>query len=141
MEFISNSVEQTLNFASEFASHLKGGEVITLSGDLGAGKTVFSKGVAKGLGVKETVVSPTFTIMCQYLSGRLNLYHFDMYRLSSGLEAEEFGFSEYIQNPNSVSLIEWSENVQSILPKNIINITIEKINDNSRRIRVEQWKF
>lgn len=137
MEFISNSVEETLNFAKEFAKKLNGGEVITLNGDLGAGKTVFSKGIAKGLGVKETVVSPTFTIMCQYLSGRLNLYHFDMYRLSSGVEAEEFGFSEYIQSSNSVSLIEWSENVKSILPKNTINITIEKINDNSRKIKVE----
>ena len=137
MEFISRSAEETMQFANDFASNLKGGEVISLSGDLGAGKTVFSKGVAKGLGVKETVVSPTFTIMCQYLSGRLNLYHFDMYRLSSGLEAEEFGFSEYIQNPNSVSLIEWSENVQSILPKNMIKITIEKIDENSRKIKVE----
>lgn len=138
MEFLSKSTEETLKFAQDFAKNLKGGEVITLSGDLGAGKTVFSKGIAKGLGVKETVVSPTFTIMCQYLSGRLQLYHFDMYRLSSGLEAEEFGFSEYILNPQSVSLIEWSENVQSILPKKIIKITIEKIDETSRKIRVEQ---
>ncbi len=137
MEFISKSAQETLQFAQQFAQNLKGGEVITLNGDLGAGKTVFSKGIAKGLGVKETVVSPTFTIMCQYLSGRLELYHFDMYRLSSGLEAEEFGFSEYIQNPKSVSLIEWSENVQSILPKNVIKITIEKLDETSRKIKVE----
>ena len=138
MEFISNSTEETLKFAENFATQLKGGEIITLNGDLGAGKTVFSKGIAKGLGVKETVVSPTFTIMCQYLSGRLELYHFDMYRLSSGLEAEEFGFSEYILNPKSVSLIEWSENVKNILPKNLIKVTIEKISETSRKIKVEK---
>ena len=138
MEFLSKSVEDTLQFASQMAEQFKGGEVVTLSGDLGAGKTVFSKGIAKGLGIKQTVTSPTFTIMCQYLEGRLKLYHFDMYRLSSGVEAEEFGFSEYILDSESVSLIEWSENIQSILPKNVIKVIIEKIDDNTRLIKVEE---
>ncbi len=137
MEFISNSEQETIMFACNFAKNLKGGEVITLSGDLGAGKTVFAKGIAKGLNITQTIVSPTFTIMCEYLTGRLKLYHFDMYRLSSGVEAEEFGFSEYILDPTSVSLIEWSENVKSIIPKNAIKITIEKLNENSRKIMVE----
>ena len=134
MEYISNSEEETLKFASEFAQNLKGGSVITLTGDLGAGKTVFAKGIAKGLNITQTVVSPTFTIMCEYSGGRLKLNHFDMYRLSSGLEAEEFGFSEYILDKNSVSLIEWSENVSSIIPPYAINIEIQKINENSRKI-------
>ena len=138
MEFLSKSVEDTLQFASQTAEQFKGGEVVTLIGDLGAGKTVFSKGIAKGLGIKQTVTSPTFTIMCQYLEGRLKLYHFDMYRLSSGVEAEEFGFSEYILDSESVSLIEWSENIQSILPKNVIKVIIEKIDDNTRLIKVEE---
>ena len=137
MEFISKSVEDTINFASEFAQNLTGGTVITLSGDLGAGKTVFAKGIAKGLGITQTVVSPTFTIMCEYLGGRLKLYHFDMYRLGSGVEAEEFGFSEYILDKTSVSLIEWAENVSSIIPQNAIKIKIEKIDENLRKITVE----
>ena len=140
MEFISHSTDETISFAENLAKSFKGGEVLTLSGELGAGKTVFSKGIAKGLGVKATVVSPTFTIMCQYLDGRLKLYHFDMYRLSSGLEAEEFGFSEYILDPTSVSLIEWSENVASIIPKDAIKVEIEKIDETTRKIKVEKWK-
>lgn len=138
MEFVSKGVNETIQFASELAQSFKGGEVLTLSGDLGAGKTVFSKGIAKGLGITQTVTSPTFTIMCEYTKGRLKLNHFDMYRLSSGVEAEEFGFSEYILDPNSVSLIEWSENVRSILPKNLIEVTIEKIDDNTRLIKVKK---
>ncbi len=137
MEFVSKSVKDTMNFAEKFAKSFSGGEVVCLNGDLGAGKTVFSKGIAKGLGVKTTVVSPTFTIMCIYSDGRLPLCHFDMYRLSSGLEAEEFGFSEYINSKNNVCLIEWSENVADILPKKRINITIEKIDDETRKIIVE----
>ena len=134
MEYISNSVNETINFACEFAKTLKGGDVLTLSGDLGAGKTVFAKGIAKGLNITQTVVSPTFTIMCEYTGGRLKLNHFDMYRLSSGVEAEEFGFSEYILDKNSISLIEWSENVASIIPPNAIKIEIQKIDENSRKI-------
>ena len=137
MEYISHNEKETIEYASEFASKLTGGEVICLSGDLGAGKTVFAKGIAKGLNITQTVVSPTFTIMCEYLEGRLKLYHFDMYRLKNGLEAEEFGFSEYILDKNSVSLIEWAENIKSIIPKYAIYIDIEKIDENTRKITIK----
>ena len=138
MEYISHSEQETMEFATNISKKLTGGEVITLSGDLGAGKTVFAKGIAKGLGITQTVVSPTFTIMCCYSGGRLKLNHFDMYRLSSGVEAEEFGFSEYILDKTSVSLIEWAENVSSILPPNAIKINIEKIDENTRKIVVKE---
>ena len=138
MEFISKNEQQTIDFACNMAKDFKGGEVITLTGDLGAGKTVFAKGIAKGLGITQTIVSPTFTIMCDYNGGRLKLNHFDMYRLSSGLEAEEFGFSEYILDKNSVSLIEWSENVASIIPPYAINIEIQKIDETTRKIIIKQ---
>lgn len=138
MEYISHSEQETMEFALELSSKLTGGEVITLSGDLGAGKTVFSKGIAKGLGVTQTVVSPTFTIMCCYTGNKLKLNHFDMYRLHSGVEAEEFGFSEYILDKSSVSLIEWAENVSSIIPPNAIRVSIEKIDENTRKIEVNE---
>ena len=135
MEFISKSVQETIEFASEFATSLKGGEVITLSGDLGAGKTVFSKGIAKGLGITQTVTSPTFTIMCQYLDGRLKLYHFDMYRVTSWEDLYSTGYFEYLE-AGGVVAVEWSENIEFALPENTITIKIEPISEDERNITV-----
>ena len=136
MEFISNSYEETLDFAANLG--FSEGSVICLYGDLGAGKTAFVQGLAKGLGVEEYITSPTFTIVNVYESGKMPLYHFDMYRLADSDEAYEIGYEEYIYG-NGISVIEWPENIADILPENRYDITISKDNDkgvNFRRIEV-----
>ena len=136
MEFISNSYEETLDFAAK--SDFDAGSVICLYGDLGAGKTAFVQGLAKGLGVTEYITSPTFTIVNVYESGKMPLYHFDMYRLADCDEAYEIGYEEYVYG-NGISVIEWPENIADILPENRYDITISKDNDkgvNFRKIEV-----
>ena len=124
MEFYSECTSATENFAYEIAGKLTGGEVITLDGDLGAGKTAFVRGLAKGLGAKETVSSPTFTIVNEYRSGRLPLFHFDVYRLSDVDEFYAIGGEEYFSN--GICIIEWGEIIESILPTNYLKISFRK---------------
>ncbi|MGN0165650.1 MAG: tRNA (adenosine(37)-N6)-threonylcarbamoyltransferase complex ATPase subunit type 1 TsaE [Lachnospiraceae bacterium] len=102
------------------------GMIFCLSGDLGTGKTVFSKGLAKGLGITEPVVSPTFTIVQEYKEGRIPFYHFDTYRIADPEEMYEIGFDDYLYG-NGVCLIEWPENVQELLTGKLYHVTIEKI--------------
>ena len=113
-----------------------GGEVITLSGELGAGKTVFSKGFAAGLGIKEEITSPTFTIMNEYKGEKFTLCHVDAYRLSSGEEAYAAGLCDYTGAENCVCLIEWAENIMSVLPENAVKIEIKYVDENTREIVV-----
>lgn len=136
MKFISQSEKDTYKIASIFEKLLKGGEVVILNGDLGAGKTTFTKGLAKALNVAENVTSPTFTLMNIYTSGRLNLYHFDMYRIEDQSEALELGLNEFFNSPNSVCMIEWAKNIRSLLPKKLITIDIKKLNDTEREIEI-----
>ena len=105
MEFISKSAEETENIAAAFASRLVGGDVVLLYGDLGAGKTTFTKGIARALGVKDVVTSPTFTIVKEYEGDTLRLFHMDMYRLSGDIT--ELGLEEYFDRKDGVSVIEW----------------------------------
>lgn len=107
MKFVSHSVNDTYAFAKKIADKLKGGEVIILRGDLGAGKTTFTKGLAKALGVEETVTSPTFTYVKEYY-GRLPLYHFDMYRVADADEVYELGLEEYFYK-GGVVVVEWNK--------------------------------
>ena len=137
--FESESPEETLEFAGNLAAELRAGDIITLDGDLGAGKTVFSKGIAKGLGVSEEVTSPTFIIMQSYSGGRLPLYHFDVYRLEDSDELLETGAEDYLFG-DGVSVIEWAELIEDILPENVIKVSIEKdpaIGEDHRTIKVE----
>lgn len=115
-EFISKSSDETINFAEKFANTLHSPKIIILEGDLGAGKTTFSKGIAKGLGINETITSPTFTILNEYES-KTPLYHFDMYRLSSMEEALALGFETYfdLRKLNGIVLVEWAENVAGLI--------------------------
>ena len=122
---VSRSRAETFAFGEKLGREAKPGEVYCLSGDLGAGKTVFSQGFAKGLGVEEDVTSPTFTIMNVYEGGRLPLYHFDMYRLSDGSELEAIGAEEYFYG-EGVCLIEWPENIEGYLPEKAVKIRVEK---------------
>ncbi|MFR1565624.1 MAG: tRNA (adenosine(37)-N6)-threonylcarbamoyltransferase complex ATPase subunit type 1 TsaE [Christensenellales bacterium] len=137
MKTISHSEADTFGFASAFAATLSGGEVIVLSGQLGAGKTVFVKGLASGLGVTEEVTSPTFALMNEY-DGRLKLYHFDVYRLKSGAEAYEAGLTDYFGEEGSVSCVEWADNIADALPRKIIRIAINYLGDGIREISVSE---
>ena len=133
--YISNSRGQTVEIGENLGKTLNGGEVVAFRGDLGSGKTCFTSGLAKGLGYKGDVTSPTFALINEYLGGRLPLYHFDMYRISSWDELYSCGFFEYIE-VGGVVAAEWSENIESALPDNTIYVEFEKTGENSRKITV-----
>ena len=136
MKYISDSTEKTETIAAEFAKKLKGGEIITLDGDLGAGKTAFVRGLAKGLGITDRVVSPTFTIVNEYRHGKIPLFHFDVYRIGSSDEMYDIGWEEYV-NSGGIAVVEWAVNIEDILDENCIKINIAKnldISDDYREI-------
>ena len=121
----THSMEETRELGRQMGTAAGPGDVLTLSGDLGVGKTVFTKGFALGIGVTEAVSSPTFTIVQEYHSGRLPLYHFDVYRIGDPEEMDEVGFDDYVYG-DGVSLIEWAELIEEILPEKRTRILIEK---------------
>ena len=121
----TKSAKETYDLGKKIGSHAKAGEVYTLVGDLGVGKTVFTQGLAKGLGIEEPISSPTFTIVQVYDDGRLPFYHFDVYRIGDVEEMDELGYEEYFYS-DGVCLIEWSTLIQEIIPDNAIEIIIEK---------------
>ena len=132
------NLKETKKLATKFAKTLVGGTKILLNGDLGAGKTTFTRFLAQALGVKDEVTSPTFTIMKEYQGKRYKLLHFDMYRLSGGGEANEFGFEDYLFNVdyNSIIVIEWSERVKDMLKGDFVTINIERIDENKRKFTI-----
>nr|WP_296155818.1 tRNA (adenosine(37)-N6)-threonylcarbamoyltransferase complex ATPase subunit type 1 TsaE [uncultured Blautia sp.] len=121
----TGSPEETFELGKKIGSLAKPGQVYTLTGDLGTGKTVFTQGVAAGLGITEPVNSPTFTIVQVYEEGRLPFYHFDVYRIGDIEEMEEIGYDDYFFG-NGICLIEWAELIEEILPEDRISITIQK---------------
>ena len=121
----TNSSEETFRFGTELAKQAKPGDIYTLNGDLGVGKTVFTQGFAKGLGIEEAVNSPTFTILQEYETGRLPFYHFDVYRIADPEEMYEIGYEDYFFS-NGVCIIEWAQLIEELLPKEIHKIEIEK---------------
>ena len=135
MEFNTNSPEETEAVGEALAKVLKPGTVLAYRGDLGAGKTAFTRGLARGLGCDAMVTSPTYTIVNEYTSGRLPLFHFDMYRLRSSDELFDIGWEDYLDR-GGICAVEWSENVADAMEDAII-ISIEKTGDESRRITVE----
>ena len=135
MEYITNSPAETEAVGAALAKALKPGTVIAYRGDLGAGKTAFTRGLAKGLGCDDTVTSPTYTIVNEYLSGRLPLFHFDMYRLRSAEDLWDIGWEDYLDR-GGVCAVEWSENVEEAL-EHFILVSIEKLGDECRRITIE----
>lgn len=138
METIIENLKETQLLAKKFARLLVGGEIILLNGDLGAGKTTFTRYVLRALGVKDEITSPTFTIMREYSSKKFNIYHFDMYRLSSGNEAVDYGLEEYIcsNSRSNIVFIEWSENIKDILNGKYIEINIKLIDENKRKFEI-----
>ena len=135
MQFLTNSPEQTEAVGMALARVLEPGTILAYKGDLGAGKTAFTRGLAKGLGCKDMVTSPTYTIVNEYLSGRMPLFHFDMYRLASSDDLWDIGWEDYLER-GGVCAVEWSENVADAL-EGAISVTIEKLGEDSRRITIE----
>ena len=135
MEFLSHSPAQTEAVGEALGKILKPGAVIAYRGDLGAGKTAFTRGLAKGLGSNDPVTSPTYTIVNEYLGGRLPLFHFDMYRLGSSDELFDIGWEDYLER-GGVCAVEWSENVADAM-EDAIYVCIEKTGEESRRITIE----
>ena len=125
MKFDSYSEQETFQIGVSLGEQVKSGDVLCLSGDLGVGKTVFTKGFAKGLGIQTPVCSPTFTIVQEYEEGRLPFYHFDMYRIEDPEEMEEIGYEDYFYG-NGVCVIEWATLIEELLPQTYTNVTITK---------------
>ena len=137
MEYISNSAQETEALGERLAARLRPGDVIAYTGDLGAGKTAFTLGLARGLGVIDRVTSPTFTIVNEYEGGRLPLFHFDMYRLGSADELFDIGWEDYLAR-GGVCAVEWSENVGDALEEDTIRVDIRRGDtDQQRRISIQ----
>lgn len=132
-EFLSHGEKDTVNFGKEYARALKAGDVVLLEGDLGAGKTQFTKGVAKGLGIADEILSPTYAYMNDYYG---KLYHFDCYRLRNGQKAEELGLTDYFY-AGGVCVVEWAENIADVLPEKCKRVKIEILSPNERLIIYE----
>ena len=139
MEFITNSPLETEAVGAALGKILPAGTVLAYTGDLGAGKTAFTRGLAKGLGADEQVTSPTYTIVNEYLSGRIPLFHFDMYRLTCGDDLWDIGWEDYLER-GGICAVEWSENVEDAL-EDPVRICIEKLGEETRRITVEGGDF
>lgn len=135
MHYITHSPEETEKLGAALAQRLKPGTIIAYTGDLGAGKTAFTRGLAKGLGYTQPVTSPTYTIVNEYLGGRLPLFHFDMYRLASSDDLWDIGWEDYLER-GGVCAVEWSENVADAM-ENAIRISIAKLSDDTREITIE----
>ena len=134
------SPEETLAFGEELGENAKPGQVYTLIGDLGVGKTVLTQGIAKGLGIEEPICSPTFTIVQEYHTGRMPFYHFDVYRIGCVEEMDEIGFEDYVYG-DGLTMIEWANLIEEILPEQYYRITIEKDLEKGfdyRKITVEE---
>lgn len=134
MEYITESAEQTEELGYNLALSLVGGEVVLLNGELGAGKTTFSKGLAKGLGITDTITSPTFTLLNTYQGTKLKLYHFDMYRLTNGSDSD-YGFDEYYGLSDNVCLIEWTV-ANEYFGAKVITVDIDYLSATQRKINI-----
>lgn len=135
----TNSPQETFQLGEKLGKHAQAGDIYTLTGDLGVGKTVLTQGLARGLGIEGIINSPTFTIVQEYQEGRLPFYHFDVYRIGDLEEMEEIGYDDYFFG-EGVCMIEWAELIEELLPGNVIRITIEKDLDKGfdyRKITIE----
>ncbi len=135
MDLITRSPEETFCLGEKIGKHITPGTILALSGDLGAGKTALSQGIAKGLGITEPVVSPTFVLIQEYEGGRLPLYHMDMYRLETEREFSQLGLEDYF-NSDGVIVIEWAERLGVLLPADHIAIHIQYVSDTERSIAI-----
>ena len=139
MKYISKSPEETLDIGYKFGKTLKRGTIVALTGELGTGKTLFTKGIAKALGVKEYqyVNSPSFVIVKEYSSKKMPLYHFDLYRLKSSHDLDTVGYEEYFYS-KGISVVEWADRAKDLLPDKYISVKFKYSGKNKRRIQVEK---
>ncbi|CAN5131909.1 tRNA (adenosine(37)-N6)-threonylcarbamoyltransferase complex ATPase subunit type 1 TsaE [soil metagenome] len=141
-ELITKSLEETQKIGKEFAQKINGGGLLCLYGELGAGKTSFTQGLAEGLGIKRRVNSPTFIIMRSYVIGLQNqakhLYHLDLYRINSDRDIEGLGVAEILEDPTNIIVIEWPEKAEKILPNNRTNIYFKYLGDDERSITIHE---
>jgi len=135
MQYITNSPQETETVGAALAQVLQPGTILAYRGDLGAGKTAFTRGLARGLGCTDMVTSPTYTIVNEYTSGRLPLFHFDMYRLGSSDDLWDIGWEDYLDR-GGICAVEWSENVDDAM-EGAVYVTIEKLGEEARRITIE----
>ena len=131
----SRGPEQTLALGRSFADGLVAGDVVALRGELGAGKTCFIKGIGLGLGIGVAITSPTFTLIHEYRCGRLPLCHIDLYRLDSAAQALAIGIEDYLDGP-AVTVIEWPERIEPLLPERVLEVRIEIVDELTRRIQI-----
>ncbi len=138
--FVTEGFKKTQQLGKRFSKKLKGGDVVTLYGDLGSGKTTFAQGLAQGLGVKRRIISPTFVIVRSYKISIKHIYHIDLYRITNGRDIEGLGLSEIIENPQNIVVIEWPEKMGNLLPKNRWEIKFEYLDINKRRVAIKNIK-
>lgn len=144
-KIITKSFEETRQIGFEFSKTLKGGEVLTLHGDLGAGKTTFMQGLARGLGITRNILSPTFIIMRSYdithaMYDGKKLYHVDLYRIQNEKDIDAIGLPELMGDPDAIVAIEWPEKITNVLPEKKIEIFLEYIDENRRQIILPHYK-
>ena len=136
MKIITHSPTETIKAAEKLGGLLRAGDMIAYKGGLGAGKTTFTRGIAIGMGLGDSVTSPTFALVNEYRGEKITLYHFDMYRIDSEDDLESTGFYDYPFEDN-VAAVEWSENITEFLPKDTIFVTINSVGENDREIIIE----
>jgi tRNA threonylcarbamoyladenosine biosynthesis protein TsaE len=137
IKITTHSPEETIRAGEKLGSLLGPGDMIAYKGGLGAGKTTFTRGIAIGLGLGDNVTSPTFALVNEYRGDKMNLYHFDMYRIENGDDLESTGFYDYPFEENA-AVIEWSENIEEFLPDSTIYVTIDTLGENEREITIEE---
>jgi len=138
LEVLCANVEMTRALGQQLGARLERGDVIALQGDLGAGKTNFTQGLAQGLAIVEDVNSPTFILANEYFSGRLPLYHIDAYRVADAAEADAFGLDDYL-NGDGVTVVEWAERVRAALPSDVLWLTLDYCGENERRLEFSAY--
>jgi len=137
-KYITNSEKETYNLAEQFASTLSGHETVCMVGDLGSGKTAFTKGLASGLGVEKIITSPTFVLMKNYQGNKFSLAHIDAYRLSNSDELEAIGVDDNIKNKKCITVIEWADRVRDIWPSDCIEINFKTLKGDEREINIKK---
>lgn len=136
--FESSSEKETEKIAQKFSKQIKDKDIICFFGDVGTGKTVFSRGLCRGLGYKSYVNSPSYIVMNIYKTDTLSIYHYDLYRISSTEELTEIGYYEFLGQENSVTIIEWAEMLKDEIPANRIDITLTALDENKRKIEIKR---
>ncbi len=140
MEILTKSAKETKALGKKIAANLKGGAILALTGELGSGKTTFAQGLAKGLGIKQRIISPTFILVRKYDLGFKNFYHIDFYRLETGIEKEvrNLGIEEIWDDPRNIVVIEWAEKIKKMIPKNATWIEFKNLGENERKIKTSK---